>query len=174
MTDICSGRAVIVEQNASSQLHAGWILFTNVSTPMVNYWLLNAAYLALELVWWSLATRCVQWGIHIFVVSSRWSCSSAQTNSRVDECVLPRIQAGSSGVAIWGAFHSRRKSEIHVRDGNIDQYQYIRVLKTKMLPFARRDFHTMVQYTERDASWISSKMRMCSRWIGFLCHRIWT
>jgi len=53
--------------------------------------------------------------------------------------VVPRVQAGRGGVTIWGAFHSRRKSELHVLDGNVDQYQYIRVLETKMFPFAMRD-----------------------------------
>ncbi len=59
-------------------------------------------------------------------------------------------------------FHSRGKSEL-VLDVNMDQYQCIRVLENKMLPFSRRDIQAnVVQHTERDASWISSKMRMCS------------
>ena len=57
----------------------------------------------------------------------------------LDECVLPRVEAGGGGVTIWGAFYSRGKSEIHVLDGNVNQCQYIRVLETKMLPFARKD-----------------------------------
>ena len=56
----------------------------------------------------------------------------------LDECVLLRVQA--SGVTIWGAFNSRGKSELHVLNGNMDQYQYISVLETKMISFARRDF----------------------------------
>jgi len=58
----------------------------------------------------------------------------------LDACVLPRVQTGGGGVMIWSVFHSRGKFELHVLDGNMDQYQYIRVLETKMLPFARRDF----------------------------------
>jgi hypothetical protein len=86
----------------------------------------------------------------------------------------------AEAVTIWGAFHIRGKSELHALDEKMDQYQYTRVLETKMLPFATRDFQakcvfskmTMLQHSERDASWISSKMRMCSTWIGLLCHRI--
>jgi len=58
----------------------------------------------------------------------------------LDERVLPRVQAGGGGVTIWGAIHNRGKSELHVLDGNMDQCQYIRVLETKVFPFAKRDF----------------------------------
>ena len=58
----------------------------------------------------------------------------------------------------------------------MDQYQYIRVLESKMLTFDWRYFKddkmTMLQHTERDASSISSKMRRCNTWIGLLFHRI--
>ena len=54
----------------------------------------------------------------------------------LSEYILPRVQEGSgSGVTISGG-----KSYIHVSGGNMDTYQYIRVLETKMLPFTSRDF----------------------------------
>ena len=60
----------------------------------------------------------------------------------LDECVLPRVQAGGGGVTKYGVFYNRGKSELHLLDGNMDQYQCIRVLETKILPFTRRDFQT--------------------------------
>ena len=60
----------------------------------------------------------------------------------LNECVLPRVQAGGGGVTKYGVFYNRGKSELHLLDGNMDQYQCIRVLETKILPFTRRDFQT--------------------------------
>ena len=51
----------------------------------------------------------------------------------LDECVPPRLQAVDGGVTIWGVCYSRGKSELHLLDGNMDQYQYIRVLETTMI-----------------------------------------
>jgi len=116
---------------------------TPTSASCVGAW-------AIELVWWSLATRCVQWRIQIFAVSSRWSCSNAQTSSRGSTRwgVLPRVQAGGDGVTIWGVFQSRGKSQLQILDGNMDRYQYISVLETKMLPFDRRDFPAKFEFQD--------------------------
>ena len=58
----------------------------------------------------------------------------------LDKCVLAIVQRCSGEVTIWDVFHGRGKSELHIMDGNMAQYQDIRVLETKMLPLARRDF----------------------------------
>ena len=58
----------------------------------------------------------------------------------LDQCVLPRVNAGGGEVTIRGTFHRKGKSELHELDGNLDQYQYICILETKMVPFDKRDF----------------------------------
>ena len=163
----------------SSQLRADWIRFTNVpvTTRLVNYRLLNAGYLArrpvrkpllqrrhrqARFVWarGHLNWRDGHWQHVVFSDESRFLLYRQDGRVRVrrqaheallDECVLPRVQAGGGGVTIWGAFHSRGKSELHVLDGNMDQYQYIRVLETKMLPFARRDFQANFVFQDDNA-----------------------
>ena len=69
----------------------------------------------------------------------------------LDECVLSREQTGGGGVTTWGAFHRRGKSKLHELDENMDQYQYIRVLETKMLSFARRDFQAHFVFQDDNA-----------------------
>jgi len=67
----------------------------------------------------------------------------------LDECVLPRVQAGGR-VTIWGVFHSRGKSELDVLDRNMDQYQYIRDLETKTFPFAKIDFQANCVFQDKN------------------------
>ena len=64
----------------------------------------------------------------------------------ISETPLPRLKAGGGGVTIWGAFHNRGKSKLHILDGNIDQYQYIRVLETKILTFVKLGFQANVVF----------------------------
>ena len=52
-------------------------------------------------------------------------------------CVLLRVQDGGGGITVLGAFHAGRKSPLVVLDGNLNQQQYIHILETTMLPFAR-------------------------------------
>ena len=52
----------------------------------------------------------------------------------------PRVQAGVGGVNIWGAFHHGGKGDLHIADGNLDQYQYLQILEEQLLPFARLTF----------------------------------
>ena len=104
MTDICSDCALIAFISATCRLNplhqcscgnsAGelstskrWLFgkTTYEEAPSAKKTHTSAICLGawtLELVWWSMATRCVQWRIQIFSVSSRWSCSRAQTISR--------------------------------------------------------------------------------------------
>ena len=164
----------------SSQLRADWILFTNVplATRLVNYRLLNAGYLARRPVRKPLLQRRHRQARFVwarghlnwcdghrqqvaFSDESRFLLYRQDGRVRVlrqaheallDECVLPRVQAGGSGVTKYGVFYNRGKSELHLLDGNLDQYQYIRVLETKMLPFARRDFQENAVFQDDNAS----------------------
>ena len=38
----------------------------------------------------------------------------------LDQCSLPRVQAGGGEGTIWGAFNNRGKSNLYVLDGNRD------------------------------------------------------
>lgn len=163
----------------SSQLRADWMRFTNVpvTTRLVNYRLLNAGYLArrpvrkpllqqrhrqARLAWarGHLNWRVGHWEHVVFSDESRFLLYRQDGRIRVrrqaheallDECVLPRVQAGGGGVTIWGAFHNAGKSELHVLDGNMDQHQYIRVLDTKLLPFARGHFEANFVFQDDNA-----------------------
>jgi len=76
-------------------------------------------------------------GNTLYSVTSVFECADKLTRLYSMRVYLARVQAGGGGVTIWGAFHSRATSEL---DGNMYQYQYIRIMKTKMLPCATRDF----------------------------------
>lgn len=69
-----------------------------------------------------------------------------------EDCILPRVQGGGGGVTFWGAFHSRRKCELYVLDGHMNQDQYIHVLDTVLLPFARQDFRANFVYQDDNAT----------------------
>jgi len=45
-----------------------------------------------------------------------------------EDCILPRVQGGGGGVTIWSAFHYGGKCDLHIVDGNLDQYQYLQIL----------------------------------------------
>jgi len=66
-------------------------------------------------------------------------------------CIIPRVQAGGGGVTIWGAFHHSRKCDLHLGDGNLDQYQYLQILEETLLPFARLTFVHIVVYQDDNA-----------------------
>ena len=57
-----------------------------------------------------------------------------------EDCIIPSVQTGGDGVTIWGAFHNGGKCDLHIVDGNLNQYQYLQILEEKLLPFARAIF----------------------------------
>jgi hypothetical protein len=66
-------------------------------------------------------------------------------------CIVPRVQAGSSGVTIWGAFPHCGKGDLHIVDGNLDQYQYLHIPQERLLPFARLTFGHKFAYQDDNA-----------------------
>jgi len=143
----------------ASQVCADWILFTNdsVATRLVDYWLLNAGYLArrplrkpllqkrrrqARFVWarghwnwcdgdWQRVLFSDEFIFLLYRQDSSVRVLRQAHETLIDECVLPRVQASCGWVTIWGVLHTRGKSELHVLDGNIDQYQYIRVMEAR-------------------------------------------
>ena len=156
-----------------------WMRFTNVpvTTRLVNHRLLNAGYLArrpvrkpllqlrhrrARLAWarGHLNWQVAHWEHVVFSDEARFLLYRCDGRVRVrrqaheallDECVLPRVQAGGGGVTVRGCFHSTSKCELHILDGNMDQIQYIRVLETNMLPFARGHFQANFVYQDDNA-----------------------
>ena len=61
--------------------------------------------------------------------------------------IVPRVQAGGDEVTIWGAFHHGGKCELHLIDGNLDEYPYLQILEEKLLPFARLTFGLCTRMT---------------------------
>jgi len=144
-------KTVISYVCAENTLTAEWLRFTNtpVSRMLVNLWLIRAGYFlrkALkkllllqthqqEHVGWArnhLRWRPGQWQHVIFSDESRSLLYRIDGRIRVrrqqyeaynEDSVVPRFQAGGGGVTIWGAFRHGWKCDLHIVDGNLDQYQ---------------------------------------------------
>jgi hypothetical protein len=165
MTDICSGCAVLAEQNIQ---HSSVPIQSFQQYSCSNY-RINTSYLAIgpvrkplqqrkdtdkrDLYWvhgrlnwcdgdWQHVVFSNESRLFLYRNDGRVLLLRQAAEALLDECVLPRVQAGGSGVTKYGVFYNRGKSELHLLDGNLDQYQYIRVLETKILPFTRRAFQT--------------------------------
>jgi len=61
------------------------------------------------------------------------------------------VQTGGDGVTIWGGFNYGGKCDIHIVDGNLDQYQYLQILEEKVLAFARLTFEHNFVYQDHNA-----------------------
>ena len=41
---------------------------------------------------------------------------------------------------MWGVFHHGETYDLHIVDGNLDQYQYLQIIEEQLLPRARLAF----------------------------------
>jgi hypothetical protein len=68
-----------------------------------------------------------------------------------EQCILPRVQAGGGGITVWGAFHAGGKTDLVVLDGYLNQHQYIHILQTTLMPFARGFFRNNFVFQDDNA-----------------------
>ena len=164
---------------SANTLRAEWLRFTNtpVSRMLVNLRLIRAGYFArrplkkllllqrhrqARMDWARnhLRWRPGHWQHVIFSDESRFLLYRIDGRIRVrrqqheaynEDCIVPRVQAGGGGVTIWGAFHHGGKCDLHIVDGNLDQYQYLQILEEKLLPFARLTFGHNFVYQDDNA-----------------------
>jgi len=59
----------------------------------------------------------------------------------------------------WGVFHHGGKCDLHIVDGNLDQYQYLQIPEARLLPFARLTFgHNFVYQNDKARSHIARRV----------------
>jgi len=90
----------------------------------------------------SLAASHRQWWIQIPALLDRWSYQGRrqQHEAYSEDCIVTRVQAVSGGVITWDVFHHGGKCDLHIVDGNLNQYQYLQIPEEQLLPFARLKF----------------------------------
>ena len=172
---LCRNRRTKTENT----LRAEWLRFTNtpVSRMLVNLRLIRAGYFGRRSLKkplllqrrrqarmdWArkhLRWRPGHWQHVIFSDESRFLLYRIDGRIRVrrqqheaykEYYIVPIVQAGGDAVTIWGAFHHGGKCDIHIVDGNLDQYQYLQILEEKLLPFARLTFGDNFVYQDDNA-----------------------
>ena len=64
---------------------------------------------------------------------------------------MPRVQARNGSVTVWAAFQAAGKTHLQVLEGNMDQYQYLSILQSHLLPFVRSTFGNNFVYQDFNA-----------------------
>lgn len=68
-----------------------------------------------------------------------------------EECIEPRVQAGGGGITVWAAFHAGGKTDLVFINGHVDRFQYLNILATSLLPFARATFQNNFVFQDDNA-----------------------
>ena len=80
---------------------------------------------------------------------------------------------------LWRSPYCKKDTDKRDLCGRVGNWTGVMVTGNKLRSVTNPDFCCIVKMVvlerpDKPTSWISSKMIMCSTWIGLLCHRIWT